>query len=151
MLAAEKREIRLKYALERQMRPVKFEPGRIEIALTPEAPREIVQDLAKKLLDWSGERWIVTVSREEGGATIAEEREAAHDRLMTDARADPLVAAVMRKFPGAQIVDIRVERSEEEEAARVVAEVPAGTGEDAGVEFDAPLFEEDDPGWTPED
>ena len=151
VLAAEKREIRLKYALERQMRPVKFEPGRIEIALTPEAPREIVQDLAKKLLDWSGERWIVTVSREEGGATIAEEREAAHDRLMTDARADPLVAAVMRKFPGAQIVDIRVERSEEEEAARVVAEVPAGTGEDAGVEFDAPLFEEDDPGWTPED
>jgi len=156
-LAAERREIRLKFAVERQMRPVKFEPGRIEIALTPEADRDQVQELARKLSDWTGTRWLVVVSREAGGQTIAEGREAAQDQLLTDARADPLVAAVMRRFPGARIVDVRVERSAEEEAARVVASVPAGTGEDAGVDpdggldDDVPGFDVEDPGWLPDD
>ena len=155
-LAAEKREIRLKLAIERQMRPVKFEQGRIEIALVPNADREMVQELAKKLSDWTGSRWLVIVSREEGGATISEGREAAQTQLLDDARSDPLVAAVMRRFPGARIVDVRVERSAEEEAARVVASVPAGTGEDAGIgvdplDEDVPQFEADDPGWLPED
>ena len=149
-IAAEKRDIQLKLAVERQMRPVKFEPGRIEVALLPTASRDLVQDLGRKLADWTGERWIVIVSREEGGPTIAEEREAAHDQLMSDARADPLVAAVMRKFPGAQIVDVRVQHSEEAEAARVAAAVPQGTGEDAGVDDDVPMFAVDDPGWDPD-
>ena len=155
-LAAEKREIRLKFAVERQMRPVKFEEGRIEIALTPEADRDMIQELSKKLSEWTGTRWLVIVSREEGGQTIAEGREAAQTQLLDDARSDPLVAAIMRRFPGARIVDVRVERSAEEEAARVVASVPAGTGEDAGIEAenalddDMPLFEDDDPGWAPE-
>jgi DNA polymerase-3 subunit gamma/tau len=157
VLAADRREVRLKFAVERQMRPVKFEPGRIEIALTPEADRDMVQELARKLSEWTGTRWLVIVSREQGGPTIAEGREAAQDQLLNDARADPLVAAVMRRFPGSRIVDIRVERSAEEEAARVVASLPAGTGEDAGIETDspldedAPLFEADDPGWLPEE
>ncbi len=154
-LAAEKREIRLKLAVEREMRPVKFEDGRIEIALMPNADRDMVQELSKKLTDWTGTRWLVIVSREEGGQTIAEGREAAQTQLLDDARADPLVAAVMKRFPGARIVDVRVERSEEEEAARVVAAIPAGTGEDAGIVSDdlyddGPLFDPDDPGWAPE-
>lgn len=154
-LAAEKREIRLKLAVEREMRPVKFEDGRIEIALMPNADRDMVQELAKKLTDWTGTRWLVIVSREEGGQTIAEGREAAQTQLLDDARADPLVAAVMKRFPGARIVDVRVERSEEEEAARAVAAIPAGTGEDAGIVADdlyddGPLFDPDDPGWVPQ-
>jgi DNA polymerase-3 subunit gamma/tau len=156
-LAAERREIRLKFAVERQMRPVKFEPGRIEIALTREADRDMVPELARKLSEWTGTRWLVIVSREEGGQTISEAREAAQTQLLDDARADPLVAAVMRKFPGAKIVDVRVERSAEEEAARVVAAIPAGTGEDAGIDADSgldddvPMFETDDPGWLPDE
>lgn len=137
------------------MRPVKFEDGRIEIALMQNADRDMVQELAKKLTDWTGTRWLVIVSREEGGQTIAEGREAAQTQLLDDARADPLVAAVMKRFPGARIVDVRVERSEEEEAARAVAAIPAGTGEDAGIVADdlyddGPLFDPDDPGWVPQ-
>ncbi|MFX8418053.1 hypothetical protein ABTL59_19255, partial [Acinetobacter baumannii] len=90
-LAAEKREIRLKLAVEREMRPVKVEDGRIEIALMPNADRDMVQELSKKLSDWTGTRWLVIVSRQEGGQTIAEGREAAQTQLLDDARADPLV------------------------------------------------------------
>ncbi|MDR3376543.1 MAG: DNA polymerase III subunit gamma/tau [Ancalomicrobiaceae bacterium] len=161
-VAAEKRDIMLKLAVERQMRPVKFEPGRIEIALTSDAPRDLVQDLARKLADWTGERWMVVVAREAGGATIAEEREAAHDRLMSDARADPLVAAVMRRFPGAKIVDVRIDRptgavvgvgpARVPDAAFGESETDDGEADDHIGDFeDLPGFEVDDPGWMPEE
>lgn len=138
-LASEKRDIRLKLAVEKQLRPVRFEEGRIDVQPTKDAPYDLPQELARKLSDWTGIRWVVALSRDEGGPTIAEEREAARDRLVTDARADPLVAAVLRRFPGAQIVDVRVNAVEGEETT-------SGTGED-GV----PPADTEDPGWNPDD
>ncbi|MEJ1159592.1 DNA polymerase III subunit gamma/tau [Prosthecomicrobium sp. N25] len=153
-LAAEKRDIRLKMAVERQVRPVRMEPGRLEVALAPEAPRDLAQDLSRKLTEWTGLRWMVIVSREEGGATIAETREAQRNRLVSDARADPLVAAVLKRFPGAAIVDVRVNRSPEEEAAAAAAGVPAfgdPQGEDLPADAFAVPVDPDDPGWSPDD
>ena len=138
-LASEKRDIRLKLAIEKQLRPVRFETGRIEVVPTKDAAFDLPQELARKLGEWTGSRWVVAIGRDEGGATIAEEREAARDRLVTDARADPLVAAVLKRFPGAQIVDVRVNAAEGEETA-------AGTGEDG-----LPASDGEDPGWNPED
>ncbi len=137
-LAADKRDIRLKMAIERQMRSVHFEAGRIDVSLTKDAPFDLPQELSRKLSDWTGMRWVVAVSRDEGGATIAEEREATRARLVTDARADPLVAAVLKRFPGAQIVDVRVNGAEGGEA---VVEADDGT-----VPVDG-----EDPGWSPDD
>ncbi|NLH83703.1 MAG: DNA polymerase III subunit gamma/tau, partial [Phyllobacteriaceae bacterium] len=139
-LAAEHRDIRLKMAIERQMRPVAFEPGRIDVSLEAGAAFDLPQDLARKLSEWTGERWIVAVSREPGGETVAEERERVRDKLVTDARAEPLVAAVLKRFPGAAIVDVRVRSPE--------------TGEDGGDELawdTPPAGEEEDPGWRPDD
>ncbi|WP_407048632.1 DNA polymerase III subunit gamma/tau [Methyloraptor flagellatus] len=143
-LAAEKRDIKLKIAIERQMRLVRLEPGRIEVQVTPDAAKDLTQDLGRKLQDWTGERWLIAVSREEGGATIFEERQAAREQLYSDARSDPLVAAVLRRFPGASIVDIRVNRDEAEIAAERAAE--------AGLPVEGmPPEEPDDPGWNPDD
>jgi DNA polymerase-3 subunit gamma/tau len=144
-LAAEKRDIRLKLAVERQLRPVRVEPGRIEVSLTSDAPRDLAQELGRKLGEWTGARWMIVVSREEGGPTIADGREAAQTRLMSDARADPLVAAVLKRFPGAEIVDVRV-HGREDEATRPIA-APEGIPFD---EFTGPV-DPDDPGWSPED
>jgi DNA polymerase-3 subunit gamma/tau len=140
-LAADHRDIRLKIAIERQLRPVAFEPGRIDVSLEPGAPFDLPQDLARKLSEWTGERWIVAVSREPGGATVAEERDRAREKLVTDARAEPLVAAVLKRFPGAHIVDVRVRAGE-----------AAEDGADADLAWDAaPGSEEEDPGWSPDD
>jgi DNA polymerase-3 subunit gamma/tau len=143
-LAAEKRDIRLKMAIERQMRPVAFQWGRIEVSLTSDAHFDLPTDLARKLSDWTGERWVVAVSREAGGTTVSEEREARRNQLVTDARADPLVAAVLKKFPGAEIVDVRVRAAEAE------GEVNA----DGDIDLEAaapPPLDDEDPGWNPDD
>ena len=70
-LAAEKRDVSLKSALERDVRLVRFEDGQLEIALEPSAAKMLVGDLSKKLHDWTGRRWMVVVSAEAGRAVAA--------------------------------------------------------------------------------
>jgi DNA polymerase-3 subunit gamma/tau len=106
-LAAEKRDLQTKSALERDVRLVRFEPGRLEVALEPSASKAIVSDLARKISQWTGQRWMVVVSGEQGQPTIREQNEARRAALERGVQADPLVKAVLAKFPGAQIVAVR--------------------------------------------
>jgi DNA polymerase III subunit gamma/tau len=106
-LAAEKRDLPTRSALERDVRLVRFEPGRLEVALEPSASKAIVGDLARKISQWTGQRWMVVVSGEQGRPTIREQNEARRAALERGVQADPLVKAVLAKFPGAQIVAVR--------------------------------------------
>jgi DNA polymerase-3 subunit gamma/tau len=106
-LAAEKRDLSMKTALERDVRLVGMEDGRLEIALEPGASRAIVQDLSRKLSDWTGRRWMVVVSAEPGAPTLKAQADARQAELEIGVRGDPLVQAVLGRFPGAQIVGVR--------------------------------------------
>ncbi|NRG16559.1 DNA polymerase III subunit gamma/tau [Rhizobiales bacterium] len=113
-LAAEKRDIPLKVAIERNMRLVSFEPGRIEFQPTPDADADLAGNLGRKLTEWTGTRWICIVSRTQGRPTLFEEREANKRQLLTDARSEPLVAELLAAFPGAEIVNVHVRTPEGE-------------------------------------
>ncbi len=131
-LAGEKRDIRFKVALETQVRIVSFEPGRIEMQPTETAPPGLAGDIGRKLSDWTGERWVVIVSREEGGPTLKEIREAKHHALLTDAAADPSVATILKTFPGAKIVDVKVLKRDDEDGVNdSLAPAEADDDEDA--------------------
>jgi DNA polymerase III subunit gamma/tau len=106
-LAAEKRDLTTKSALERDVRLVRFEDGRLEIGLEAGASKTLVGELSKKLSDWTGRRWMVAVSAEPGAPTIRTQAEKRKAELKNDVRGDPLVQAVLARFPGAEIVDVR--------------------------------------------
>ncbi len=106
-LAAQNRDIGVKAALERDVRLVRFEDGRLEIALEPSAPKTLVHDLSRKFSQWTNRRWMVIVSGEQGEPTVKARNDARQAELKTGVQADPLVAAVMARFPGAKIVDVR--------------------------------------------
>ncbi|BBF94868.1 DNA polymerase III subunit gamma/tau [Blastochloris tepida] len=105
-LAASRRDILLKTQLETGVRLVAFQDGRLEIALAGASP-SIIAELGEKLRTWTGRRWVVTLSREGGGQTLAEKRAAEHARMRHDISAHPAVRAVMEHFPGAEIVEVR--------------------------------------------
>ena len=109
--AVAERELRLKIALEQNVRIIRFESGRIEMELTKDAPADLAGELSRKLQAWSGTRWVISIGRGPGQPTLQERAQAAKAVLVTDARADPLVAAVLARFPGAEIVDVRVAAS----------------------------------------
>ncbi len=106
-LAAERRDLAIKAALERDVRLVRMEDGRLEINLLPSAAKTLVGDLSRKLSEWTGRRWMVAVSSEEGAPTVRSQAEAQKAELMRGVRADPLVQSVLARFPGAEIVDVR--------------------------------------------
>ena len=106
-LAAEKRDLGTKAALERDVRLVRFEDGKLEIALEPSARKTLVNDLSRKLSEWTGKRWMVVVSAEAGAPTVQQQTAAQQNALEQGVRADPLVKAVLARFPGAEIVGVR--------------------------------------------
>ena len=105
-LAAEKRDITMKMALERDVRLVRCEDGQLEIALEASAPKTLVHDLQRKLTGWTGKRWIVVVSQEQGAPTMRAQADARQAELERGVQSDPLVQAVLNRFPGAKVVGV---------------------------------------------
>jgi DNA polymerase-3 subunit gamma/tau len=106
-LAAENRDLAIKSALERDVRLVRFEDGTLELALEPSARKTLVGELSKKLHEWTGRRWMVAVSAEPGAPSLRAQAETRKAELKDTVRGDPLVQAVLTRFPGAEIVDVR--------------------------------------------
>jgi DNA polymerase-3 subunit gamma/tau len=86
---------------------VHFEPGRIEMRLSEKAPDDLPRQLSRFLNEHTRRRWLVTVSRMEGEATLLEQREAADAEQLARAAGHPVVRAVLDVFPGASIVAVR--------------------------------------------
>ena len=122
-MAGEKRDIVLKTALERDVRLVAFEDGRLEISLVEGARSTLPHDLGRALNAWTNKRWVITVSTAEGGQTIAEQRQARERERKHDAASHPLVQAVLSSFPGAESVDVR-DRAPPPEAEPDLAAAP---------------------------
>jgi DNA polymerase-3 subunit gamma/tau len=106
-LAAEKRDIQAKISLQRDVRLVHCENGRLEIALEPGAAKTLVNDLSRKFQQWTGRPWMVVVSSEQGAPTLKSQAEAREATLKHGVRSNPLVKAVLDRFPGAEIIGVR--------------------------------------------
>ena len=115
-LAESKRDSLMTVSIRRYLQLVKMVPGRLEVALTTEAPRTLITDLTRKLHDWTGRRWVVTISNGEAKPTLDEAATARRNTLLLDAESDPEVAAILASFPGAKVVDVRL-RGDAEAAA----------------------------------
>lgn len=103
---ADKRDINTKMALERDVRLVRFEDGKLEIALLPSAPKGLVNELQRKLSAWTGRIWMVAISKEQGAPTLREQASDRQAELRQEVMQDPLVQAVLQKFPGAKVGEI---------------------------------------------
>ncbi len=127
-IAGEKRDVLTKAALESDMRLVRIEDGRLEVALERSAARGMVGDLARKLELWTGRRWTVIVSNEAGQPTLRAQNEQAKNEHAQAAEADPRVQEVLARFPGAKVIEVR----------RLAAETPESdiTSEDPAESTD---------------
>ncbi|BAV49844.1 DNA polymerase III subunits gamma and tau [Mesorhizobium loti] len=130
-LADAQRDIAFKVLVKRCIRPVRFEPGRIDVSLTDDAPKLLLNDLTTKLRAWTGRSWLVSLSKEEGGQTLAEMESTKRENAFLDAKSDPTVAAILARFPGAKIIDVRIPDAPEAETteAEVPVEPPADDDE----------------------
>jgi DNA polymerase-3 subunit gamma/tau len=111
----------LRVNLENDVHLVRLEPGHIEFRPSPRAPQTLAGDLKQKLKDWTGMPWSVSIAREGGEPTIAERRRNAKAARIESVMQEPLVRAVLDRFPGAEIVAVR-EAAVAEQAAEAMPE-----------------------------
>ncbi len=127
-LADANRDIAFKVLLKRCVRLVRIEPGRLDVALTDDAPKMLLNDLTSKLRAWTGRNWLVSLSKEEGGQTLSEMETTKRENAFLDAKSDPTVAAILSRFPGAKIIDVRI--PDVPEAEDTEADLPVEPGTD---------------------
>jgi DNA polymerase-3 subunit gamma/tau len=140
-LADARRDLPVKAALERDVRLVRFEDGKLELALEPGAAKTLVNELSRKLAEWTGRRWLVVVSAEAGAPTVRSQVEKREAELKAGVRGDPLVQAVLARFPGAEIVGVR-RRGAVDEPAGAAGEAEAAP---APTDDEPPFFDAGDP------
>ena len=73
-ICTQKKEIKLKYELEKNVNLVKFERNRIEISFNDNLDKDFVKDLSSKLFEWTSERWIITFSKSKGEMSVKEKQ-----------------------------------------------------------------------------
>jgi len=93
--------------LRSQVHLVAFEPGQIEFRPADGTPRDLASRLGQKLSEWTGTRWVVAVSQEEGAPTLEQQERARVSELESEVARHPLVRAVLEAFPGATIAAVR--------------------------------------------
>ena len=86
---------------------VAFEPGRIEFRPREAAPRDLANRLGQLLGEWTGTRWVISVSQAEGEPTLADVEAERASTVRNEVAAHPLVRAVLDTFPGATIAAVR--------------------------------------------
>jgi DNA polymerase-3 subunit gamma/tau len=146
-LIREKRDAHLLVLVETHIRLIRYSPGRIVFEPGPGAPDDLAGVLARRLSEWTGARWMVSVEASGGAPSIAEARHALEGDLRARAEGTPLVAAALALFPGATIKAVRPLNA-------VDQAVPEGA-EDGPPAFEGLDFDDDDPAfdddWEPVD
>lgn len=129
----DQRDAMLLMHLEDNVRLVAFEPGRIEINLLPAAPNNLAGDLGAKLTKWTGQRWIVTVSREQGAEPIGEVRRRREAAELAELKNHPAVKAVMAGFPNLEIETVKSIETLRDASASAGSEQTEIAGEDHAI------------------
>jgi DNA polymerase-3 subunit gamma/tau len=125
-LFEEKREMTLRNHLYHHVHLVNYQPGLIELRIGDKVPPSFSSDIMRHLQNWTGKRWMVSLSQDEGQATLAVQDSADKKARWENAQNYPLVQAVLKYFPGAKITDLR-RKSRPEAAADIAADEGAET------------------------
>ena len=113
-ICTQKKEIKLKYELEKNVNLVKFERNRIEISFNDNLDKDFVKDLSSKLFEWTSERWIITFSKFKGDMSVKEKQRNKKDKLINEVKSSEIYKMVMEKFPDAELMDVKLNEKEED-------------------------------------
>ncbi len=119
-----RREARLVHSLMHHVHEVRCEPGLIEFRPEPKAPTDLAPRLSELLSQWTGRRWIASVSSAEGKPTLIQQKATKADDLRSSAENNELVLAILKTFPGAKLDMVR-RKGEQTSLVSGLGDIPA--------------------------
>ncbi len=112
-ICIERKEIKLRYELEKNVNLVGFDRNRIEISFNDNLDKNFVKDLSLKLFEWTGLRWIITLSKEKGEISIKEKEQNKKIELFKKAEKSEFYKILKEKFPDANLIDVILKKEKD--------------------------------------
>jgi DNA polymerase-3 subunit gamma/tau len=109
-----KKEIKLKYELEKNVNLVKFENDRIEISFNDNLDKNFVKDLSTKLLEWTNRRWIISFSKNKGELSIKDKEKNRKIEIIENSKKSDLYKTMIDLFPDAELIDVKPIQKDDE-------------------------------------
>ncbi len=106
-LASKKREIQLKYDLEKNVNLIKFSQGKIDISFNENLDKKFVKNLSEKLADWTGKRWVITLSKEVGKKSYFETKNIMKKKLVEDEKKEDFYKKIKNIFTDAELIEVK--------------------------------------------
>jgi DNA polymerase III subunit gamma/tau len=103
-----KKEIKLKYELEKNVNLVSFEKQRIEISFNDELDKDFIKDLSSKLYEWTGSRWLISLSKIKGAPSKKEEEINLKKEIFKNTKDTSLYKDVLDKLPDAELIEVKI-------------------------------------------
>ena len=107
-ICSSKKEIKLKYELEKNVNLVSFEDQRIEISFNEDLDKDFIKDLSLKLYEWTKNRWIITLSKNKGQPSIKETEINLKKELIESVKNYSSYKNILKNFPDAELIDVQV-------------------------------------------
>ena len=111
-ICSSKKEIKLKYELEKNVNLVSFENQRIEISFNEDLDKNFIKDLSSKLYEWTNNRWIITLSKIKGQPSIKEIEVNLKEKLVENVKNSSIYNEILKKFPDAELIDVKTNDKE---------------------------------------
>ena len=105
-LANKQKEIELKFDLERNVRLVKFEQGKIDISFNENLSKDFIKNISFKLNEWTGKRWIISLSKDEGETTVFDKKNKIKSELLEEMKQSETYKKIIEIFPDAELIDV---------------------------------------------
>jgi len=105
-----KKEIKLKYELEKNVNLVSFEDQRIEISFNENLDKDFIKDLSLKLYEWTNNRWIITLSKTKGQPSKKEIEVNLKKELIESVKDSQTYKNILGKFPDAELIDVKTNK-----------------------------------------
>ena len=111
-LCIEKKELKIKYELENNLRLVSFKDQKIEISFNSTLDKSFVKELSSKLLKWTNKRWIIAFSKENSLPTLKEQKKDLNLELLKKESVSDFSKEVKKIFPDAELIKIKEENKQ---------------------------------------
>jgi len=109
-LTSKKKEIQLKYDLENNVNLIKFSEGKIDISFNQNLDKNFVRNLSSKLVQWTGNRWVITLSKEMGSKTFSENQAMKKEEQLNDEKKGDIYRKFKNIFSDAELLEVKKDK-----------------------------------------
>ena len=109
LLSSRKKEIQLKYDLEKNVNLIKFSEGKIDISFNENLDKNFVRNLSEKLLEWTGMRWVITLTKKTGQKTFSELQSIKREELLDQEKRGKIYKKFKNIFSDGELLEVKKE------------------------------------------